>query len=56
MKRENKSEKIIRNLDHLVSNLSDNEILSLRAMRCVRGGKGEGGEDIPIIPPPPGQP
>jgi len=55
MKRENKSEKTTGKLDHFVSGLSDNEILSLHAMRYVKGGAGEGGEDIIIIPPPPGQ-
>ena len=55
MKRENKSEKMIGKLDHFVSGLSDNEILSLHAMSYVKGGTGEGGADSPIIPPPPGQ-
>ena len=55
MKKENKSEKMIGKLDHFVSGLSDNEILSLTAMRYVKGGAGEGGEDSIIIPPPPGQ-
>jgi hypothetical protein len=55
MKRENKSEKMTGKLDHFLSGLSDNEILSLTAMRHVRGGTGEGWEDSPIIPPPPGQ-
>jgi len=34
--------------------LSEKEILSPDAMRCVRGGDGDGGGDIIIIPPPPG--
>jgi hypothetical protein len=54
MKRADKSTKVIRDLDHLLSELSDDEILSLQAMSFVRGGEGEGGGDIIIIPPPPG--
>jgi hypothetical protein len=56
MKRADKSAKMTRNLDLLVSKLSENEILDLHAMRCVRGGDGEGGGNIIIIPPPPPPP
>jgi len=38
-------------LDELISKLSENEILNPDAMRCVRGGEGEGGGDGIIIPP-----
>jgi hypothetical protein len=38
-------------LDELISKLSENEILNPDAMRCVRGGYGEGGGDIILIPP-----
>jgi hypothetical protein len=38
-------------LDELISKLSENEILNPDAMRCVRGGYGEGGEDAIIIHP-----
>jgi len=54
MKKADKSAKVIRNLDHLLSELSDDEILNLQALSYVRGGEGEGGGDIIIIPPPPG--
>jgi hypothetical protein len=55
MRRADKSAKTTRNLDLLVSRLSENEMLNLRSMSNVRGGDGEGdgGEDIIIIPPPP---
>lgn len=41
-----------RNLDLLISKLSENEILTVPALTCVRGGEGEinGGEIIIIIP------
>lgn len=39
-----------RDLDKLISKFSENEILDLHAMSCVRGGDGDGGGDIPIIP------
>ena len=53
MKKENKSEKNNGKLDQLVSKLSNDAILSLHAMGCVRGGSGEGGDDNPSIPSPP---
>jgi len=40
-----------RNLDELISKLSENEILNPDAMSCVRGGDGDGGGDTIIIPP-----
>lgn len=53
MKKENKSAKGNRNFDELVSKLTENDILTLPAMRDVRGGDGEdnGGEPVIIIPP-----
>lgn len=53
MKRADKSSETTRNLDQLISKLSEIEILNTPAMSCVRGGTGEGGGDIIIIPPPP---
>ena len=55
MKSADKSAKTTRDLDLLVSKLSEKEMLNLRAMSIVRGGDGEGdgGADIIIIPPPP---
>lgn len=53
MKRLNKSAKTTRNFEQLISKLSENEILNLQAMSCVRGGEGEGGGNIILIPPPP---
>lgn len=50
MKRADKSAETTRNLDLLISKLSENEILNLRAMSCVRGGEGIGWEPIIIIP------
>lgn len=37
--------------EKLISRLTVNKILDTRAMSCVRGGDGEGGEDGIIIPP-----
>ena len=54
MNRENKPQKMNSEFDQLISQLSDDVILSLHAMGCVRGGAGEGGADIIMIPPPPG--
>lgn len=53
MKRADKSAKSIRNFDQLISKLSENELLNLHEMSCVRGGEADGGEDIIIIPRPP---
>lgn len=54
MKRADKSVKTSRNLDSFISKLTENEILNQDAMRCIRGGDGEGdgGEVIIIIPKP----
>jgi len=54
MKRADKSSATVkRNFLELISVLSEGEILNLHEMRCVRGGVGEGGGDIIIIPPKP---
>ena len=52
MKKEEKSVKTTRNLDMLISKLSENEILNMSAMSYVKGGVGEdnGGEPVIIIP------
>jgi len=57
MKKADKSAKVIRNLDRLISKLSKDEILSLQSMSFVRGGDGDGDGMVPIIiiPPPPPQ-
>jgi len=53
MRKADKSSETIRNFDLLISKLSENEILNIRAMSNVRGGDGDGGGDIIIIPPKP---
>jgi hypothetical protein len=55
MKRAENSAKTTRNLDLLISKVSENEILNLQALRSIRGGEGEGNgnEPIIIIPKPP---
>jgi len=53
MKKRVRKENQVRDLDQLVSMLSGAEVLSPDAMRCVRGGDGDGGGVIIIIPPPP---
>jgi len=42
-----------RDVVELIFKLTENEILNPDAMRCVRGGEGEGdgGGDIILIPP-----
>ena len=47
-----KSKMAKRDLEELISKLTENEILSADAMRYVRGGDGEGGGDGILIPPP----
>lgn len=42
-----------KSLDVLVSKLTENEILNINAMSCVRGGDGDGLEIIIILPPKP---
>jgi hypothetical protein len=39
-----------RTFDELISKFSKDEILNLHAMSRVRGGDGDGGADIVIIP------
>ena len=53
MKNTNKSARTIKNLDQLISILSEKDILDVNAMSSVRGGDGDGtgGEVIIIIPP-----
>jgi hypothetical protein len=55
MKRADKSAETIRNFGHLISKLSENEILTELGMSNVRGGDGEGagGSPVIIIPKPP---
>jgi hypothetical protein len=40
----------MRDFNELISKFSENEILDLHAMNHVRGGDGDGGEGIVIIP------
>ena len=53
MKRADKSAMATRNLNELISKLSEDEILDLHTMSYIRGGDGEGngGETIILIPP-----
>ena len=44
-----------RDFDELVSILSEEAILDLHAMSHVRGGDGDGGADIILMPPKPPQ-
>jgi hypothetical protein len=57
MKRENKSSEIKKNLDHLIDKLSEQQVLSTRAMSYVKGGttdgEGNGGAPVLIVPKPP---
>lgn len=52
MKKAIRSSEETRNLDQLISKLSENEILSTQAMSFIRGGEGEGlgGEVVISIP------
>jgi hypothetical protein len=54
MKSADKSSETTRNFDQLISMLSENKILNMHAMSCVRGGgtdgEGNGGAPIIIIP------
>jgi hypothetical protein len=54
MKSADKSSKTMRNFDQLISLLSENEILNMQAMSCVRGGstdgEANGGSQVIIIP------
>ncbi len=49
MKTTDKSAETNRNLNQLISKLSENEILNTQAMSFVRGGDGEGNGSEPII-------
>lgn len=53
MKRTNKAGATKKNFDEFVSILSEYQILDYNSMICVRGGEGDGGEDIIIMPPKP---
>jgi hypothetical protein len=56
MKSANRTSVATKNLEILISKLSENEILTIPAMSCVRGGdEGNGGGDIIIMPPKPGK-
>jgi hypothetical protein len=50
MKRADKSSESIKNLDQLISKLSENEVLDIMAMSYIRGGEGDGLTPIIIIP------
>lgn len=50
MKNTDRTSESIRNFDQVISKLSENEVLSLEAMSCVRGGEGDGSTPIIIIP------
>lgn len=51
MKKVNNAVKVVKNESDLFSIFSEEEILSLQSMSCVRGGDGDGGDPIIIIPP-----
>jgi hypothetical protein len=57
MKSADKSSETKRSFDQLISLLSENEILNMNTMSCVRGGdtdgEGNGGAPIIIMPKPP---
>lgn len=42
MKKADNSSETIKNLDQLISKLSENEVLDIQAMSHIRGGDGEG--------------
>ena len=52
MKRADKSSETIKNLDQLISKLSENEVLDIQSMSYIRGGEGEadGGASVIIRP------
>ena len=50
MKNSNTTAATMRDFDELISKFSENEILDLHAMNHVRGGDGDEGGDIIIIP------
>jgi hypothetical protein len=49
MKSADKSSETMRNFDQLISMLSENKILNLQAMSCVRGGSTDGNGSEPIL-------
>ena len=51
MKKVDTTATAMRDFDELISKFSENEILDLHAMNHVRGGDGDGGGEIVIIPP-----
>jgi hypothetical protein len=53
MKRKDNSSAEIKNLDLLVSKLTENEILNTQTLSSVKGGEGEAGGSIPgsVMPP-----
>ncbi len=53
MKRTDKSAMAVKDLNELISVLSNDEILSEHEMQSVRGGDGDGGGDIILFPKPP---
>lgn len=55
MKKVDNSATAKRDFDELISKFSKDEILDLHAMNHVRGGDGDGGGDIILLPPKPPQ-
>jgi len=53
MKKVDKSATTERNFDELISKFSGNEVLNVYAMQSVKGGDGDGGADIILMPPKP---
>ena len=53
MKREDKFQVTNESFEELISKFSKDEILSESAMQSVKGGDGDGGGDLIIIPKPP---
>jgi hypothetical protein len=49
MKRADKSSETIKNLDQLISKLSENGVLDIQAMSYIRGGDGEGDGGANVI-------
>jgi hypothetical protein len=53
MKKRDSKPDIIRNSDDLTKRFSKDQILGEKALQSVRGGDGDGGSDIILIPKPP---
>ena len=49
MKRADKSSETIKNLDQLISKLSEKEVLDIQSMSYIRGGDGEGDGGANVI-------